>query len=98
VTVLLDVLSSEDGVVIATQILGTIAAKTSNMATFTADSASRAGGTPVSLSTLGTDKRYSPKVTVTVNPNSAGMMCIQTDPGTGGKRAVPVLTNSDWIQ
>ena len=68
------------------------------MATFNGDSASRAGGTPVSLSTLGTDKRCSPKVTVTVNPNSASMTCIQTDPGTGGKRAVPALTNSVWTQ
>jgi len=96
-TVLLDVMSSESAVVLSGS-LGTLAPKTSNMVTFTANSASLTGGTALSLSTLGADKRYTSKVTVTVNPNNASMTCIQTDPVTGAKRAVPVLSNSGWTQ
>jgi hypothetical protein len=96
-TVLIDVMSSE-GAVILSGTLGTIAPKTSNMATFTADSALLTGGTAVSLATLGADKRYTAKLTVTANPNNVSMTCIQTDPVTGAKRSVPVLSNSGWRQ
>ena len=93
VNVLFDVVSSEGAVTITGQTLGTIAPRTSKMATFTTDSASFAGDTAVSLSTLGANARYSPKITVTANPDNVTMTCIQIDPTTGGRRAVPVLTN-----
>jgi hypothetical protein len=96
-TVLIDIMSSEGAVVLSGS-LGTIAPKTSNMATFTADSVSLTGGTELSLATLGADKRYTAKLTVTVNPNNASVTCIQTDPSTGAKRSVPVLSNSGWVQ
>jgi hypothetical protein len=99
-SVILDVISSESAVVLTNATLGSIASKTSNMATFTTDSASLAGGTAVSLSTLGADKRYSPRLTVTTNPNNVSMTCIQTDPVSGAKRAVPVLSSAGaaWKQ
>lgn len=96
-TALIDVTSSEGAVVLSGS-LGTIAPKTSNMATFTANSASLTGGTAVDLTTLLADKRYTAKLTITVNPNNASVTCIQTDPVSGAKRSVPVLTNSGWVQ
>jgi len=93
VSVLLDVVSGENAVVLTNQNMGTIAAKTSTLATFTGDSASLAGGTAVSLSTLGADKRYSTKLTVTSNPANISVQCIQTDPVTGAKRTVNSLQN-----
>lgn len=96
-TALIDVTSSEGAVVLSGS-LGTIAPKTSNMATFTANSASLTGGTAVDLTTLIADKRYTAKLTITVNPNNASITCIQTDPVSGAKRSVPVLTNSGWVQ
>ena len=92
-TAIIDVLSSE-GAVVLSGTLGTVAPKTSNMVTFTGDSASLAGGTALSLSTLGADKRYITKFTGTVTPNNGTLTCIQTDPVTGAKRSVPVLSNS----
>ena len=92
-TVLMDVVSSE-GAVVLSGTLGTIAPKTSNLATFTADSALLTGGTALSLSTLGADKRYGAKLTATANPSNVTISCIQTDPATGVKRSVPVFTNS----
>jgi len=97
VTALLDVASSEGGVVLSGT-LGTIASKTSNMLTFTGNSASLTDGTAVDLTTLLADKRYAAKITLTTSPNNATVTCIQTDPTTGAKRAVPVVTNSPWLQ
>jgi len=96
-TVLMDVVSSE-GAVVLSGTLGTIAPRTSNMATFTADSASLTGGTPLSLSTLGANKRYGAKLTGTVAPANLTISCIQTDPSTGVKRSVPVFANSPNVQ
>jgi len=99
-TVLLDVVASEPAATISNATLGTLAAKTSKLVTFTADSATLAGGTAVSTSTMTANGRYSPRLTVTVNPQSATIACIQTDPITGAKRPVPVLTgdgaNMPW--
>jgi len=95
-TVLMDVVSSEGSVVLSST-LGTVAPKTSKLVTFTANSATLAGGTAVDLTTLTADKRYSAKVTATTAPANASVTCIQTDPATGVKRAVPVFANSPNI-
>jgi hypothetical protein len=99
--VILDVVSSEGGVILNNQLLGSIPARTSNLAAFTANSASLTGGTAVALTTLGlgAGSRYSPRITVTANPANVSMTCNQVDPSLGNKRAVPVLTlNSPWVQ
>ena len=96
-TLRVEVVTSESAVV-ATGTLGTLAPKTSVLATFQSNSASIAGGTAVDLTTLGADKRYVARITSTTNPNNTTVTCIQTDPATGVKRAVPVLTNSPWRQ
>jgi len=91
-TVLLDVTSSEGSVIVTNANLGTVAAKTSKLSTYTNNSVSLTGGTATDLTTIGANGRYSTRVTLTVNPASASMACIQTDPITGAKRVVPVLT------
>jgi hypothetical protein len=96
-TILLDVVSSE-GAVVLSGTLGTIAPKTSNMATFTVNSVSLTGGTALSLATLGADKRYTAKITTTVTPANVLVTCIQTDPVSGAKRSVPVFANSPNVQ
>jgi hypothetical protein len=95
-TVLMDVVSSEGSVVLSST-LGTVAPKTAKLATFTSNSASFTGGTAVSLATLPADNRYSAKITATTAPANASVTCIQTDPATGVKRAVPVFSNSPNI-
>jgi len=96
--VILDVLSSEGAVTILNQSLGSIAPQTSILGIFTANSVTLGSGTPVSLTTLGTDRRYASRITVAANPNNISIACIQTDPISGAKRAVPVLSNSFWTQ
>ena len=96
-TLRLEIITSEGGVVLASS-LGTLTPKNSVLATFTGNSASVAGGTAIDLTTLGADKRYVARITSTTNPNNTTVTCIQTDPATGVKRAVPVLTNSPWRQ
>lgn len=90
---ILEVMSSEDTVVVASTTIGSVAAKTSKLLSFDVDSLSLTGGTAMSTSTVGTDKRYSAKLTVTSNPQNITVACVQMDPG-GAKRNVPVLTNS----
>jgi hypothetical protein len=99
-SVLVDVISSEGGIVVENLNLGSIDPETSNMAVFSVDSASLTGGTPASLTTLGDNQRYAPRITVTANPANVTMTCIQTDPISGSKRAVPVLTGAGatWKQ
>jgi hypothetical protein len=63
-----------------------------------ADSASLTGGTAIDLTSSGTNTRYVTKLTVTTNPNNSTISCVQTDPATGAKRSVTVLTNSGWVQ
>jgi len=92
-SVLLDVITGENSIVINNKTLGSIAAKTSNMATFTANSAALTNGTAVDLTTIGANARYSAKLTVTANPSNVSVQCIQTDPVTGGKRTVNTLQN-----
>lgn len=87
-SVIYDVISSENGVVVGNQTLGTIAPMTSKLMTITNNSVSLAGGTATDLTTLGADKRHADRVTVTVTPGQVTMSCIQTDPVTGGKRNV----------
>jgi len=93
-TVLLDIVSNEGTVVIGGINLGTIPPKTAKLATFTGNSVSLAGGTATDLTTLGANNRYVGKLTTTVNPANATVTCIQTDPATGVKRAVPTYSNS----
>lgn len=93
-SVLVDVISSEGGIIVENLNMGSIDPQTSNMAVFSADSASLTDGTAVSLTTLGDNKRYAPRITVTANPANVTMTCIQTDPISGSKRAVPVLTGA----
>jgi hypothetical protein len=90
---LLDVTSSEKTILIANAALGTVPPSTSRLLTFTGNSASLAGGTPVDLTTLGANDRYSAKVSVTTHPSNVTVSCQQTDPITGAKRPVPVLTS-----
>ena len=96
-TVLFEVVGSESASVLSGT-LGTLAPKTSILGTFTANSALLAGGTAINLTTLGVDSRYAGKLTLTNNPNVVTVTCVQTDPLTGVKRSVPVLTNSAWGQ
>jgi hypothetical protein len=91
--VILDVVSSEGAVVIANQSLGTIAAKTSKLATFTGTSVSLTGGTAVDVSALGANTRFSARLTFTVSPTNTSVTCVQTDPATGAKRNVITLQN-----
>lgn len=95
-TILMDILSSE-GAVLVSGSLGTLAPSAAVLATFTGGSVTLASGTPVSISTLSANARYTAKITVTVNPNAASVTCIQTDPATGVKRAVPVFANSNAV-
>lgn len=91
--VLFSAISSENGSVVATTSLGTVAEKTSKLLTLDATSATLAGGTAVPLAaTLGADKRYSAKMTVTASPANVTVACIQVD-ANGSKRLVPVLTS-----
>lgn len=91
--VFLDVPSSEDSVALPSQILGTIPPKTSILAVFTGNSASLAGGTQISLTALGANKRYLARLTLTQNPIDVTITCFRTDPVTGAKKEVPVLMN-----
>jgi len=93
VTVLMDVVSSEGSTVVSGT-LGTIAPKTAKLATFTSGSVTLAGASPVSIATVPADNRYSSKLTITTAPANASVTCIQTDPATGVKRAVPTFSNS----
>lgn len=90
-TVTIDVISSESTVVLTNAPLGTIAAKTSKLLLLTGNSVYffDGTGTPVNVSSLGADKRYSARVTATVAPANASIACIQADPA-GAKRSVPV--------
>jgi hypothetical protein len=74
-TVLMDILGSE-GAVVLSDTLGTIAPKTSKLATFTANSATLGTGTPISLSTLPADNRYAAKLTVTTTPADVSVTCV----------------------
>lgn len=89
-SVIMDILSSETAVTMSNQSLGTIAPKTAKLVTVTGDNVSMAGGSNVSVSTLGSNTRHMDRFTVTVNPANVTMSCQQTDPVTGSKR--PVLT------
>lgn len=88
VSVVFDVLSSEGSVTASNNALGTINARTSKLMTITDNNVSLAGGSNVSLSTLGADKRHMDRITVTGAPANVNSACIQTDPTTGGKRNV----------
>jgi hypothetical protein len=92
-TVVLDVTSSENTTLITNATLGTVAPSTSKLLTFTGNSASLTGGTAVDLTNLGANGRYSARVSVTSNPTNVTLSCQQTDPITGSKRPVPVLTD-----
>ncbi len=91
-TVFFDVLASE-GTTTGLQgfDLGTIAAGATALITFSGETVTLAGSTAVAVAT-GTDKRYSGKVVVTANINNVSMDCVQTDPVTGQKRKINVLT------
>ena len=96
-SVLVDVLSSEGAVVISNLNIGSVAPKTSQLFSFTGNEIDTVSTTGVAakvgdLTTLGANVRYAPRMTVTVNPNNVIMTCIQTDPVSGVKRSVPVLT------
>jgi len=73
--VLMDILGSE-GAVVLSDTLGTIAPKTSKLATFTANLATLGTGTPISLSTLPVDNRYAAKLTVTATPADVSVTCV----------------------
>jgi len=93
--IILDVLGGEGSAVLSGKSLGSLAPKTSVLATFTANSVSLTGGTAVDLTALGANNRYSGKLTVTTNPTNVTVTCNQIDPATGGKRSVPVLQNNN---
>jgi len=98
-TVLVDVLSSEGAVVLTNLNLGSLAPQKSQLFEFQGneiDTVSTTGVTAkvADLTALGANTRYAPRLTVTVNPNNVQVSCIQTDPSTGVKRLVPVLSNA----
>ena len=99
-SVLIDVISSEGAIVITNLNIGTLAPKTSQLYSFTGneiDTVSTAGVAVKvgDLTTLGANVRYSPRMTVTVNPNNVTVACIQTDPVSGVKRSVPVFSSNN---
>jgi hypothetical protein len=81
-SVLLDVTSSEGAFARANQSLRTVAPSTPKLLTFTGNSASLAGGTPVDVTTLEASNRYSVKVSVTTHPANVTVSCMQMDPIT----------------
>lgn len=100
-TMFMDVVTSDAAQTTTNVSLGDIAANTSLLLIFNDQGVQSqdAAGTTTTLNDLSavsftgsTSKRYSGKLTVAGNQNNVTMTCAQTDPVTGGKRPVPVLT------
>jgi len=89
----LTVLSTEGTVTGLTGLsLGAINAQTTELLTFGASGITNPAGTVLqSLSSMGNNVRYSALITVAAGAPGVSISCSQTDPVTGGKRAVPVL-------
>jgi hypothetical protein len=99
--VLLDINSSELAVTLVGLSLGTIPAATSRVLLFSNNQACLYDANnnclppgPVNLTSLGPNARYNAQVTVATYPQSVDGTCIQTDPSTGVKRSVPLLTGN----
>lgn len=101
-TMFMDVVTSDAAQTTTNVSLGDIAANTSLLLIFNDQGvqSQNAAGTTTTLNNLSavsftgsTSKRYSGKLTVAGNQNNVTMTCTQTDPVTGGKRPVPVLTS-----
>jgi len=91
--VFVDVISTEGTITGLTNLsLGPIAALTTKRIDFSGTSIIVEGGSTTSIATMGDAKRYAGKFTVTVDQNSVYVNCLQTDPYTGSKRSLPVLT------
>jgi hypothetical protein len=88
--VVVDILSSETGAVTSNLGVGTIAAKSTGRLNFAGQTVSNAAGGSAPIP-LGTEERYSARLTITADQNQVYVNCIQTDPA-GSKRMVPVLT------
>lgn len=93
----LDLLSTEAGSVsglTGKTLISSLAHNTSELVVFGNQGVQdAAGNTLVSLSSLTAGNRYSAKITMSADPTLVTINCNQVDPGTGGKRPVPVLTN-----
>ncbi|MFO0751884.1 MAG: hypothetical protein U0411_00980 [Thermodesulfovibrionales bacterium] len=105
-TMFLDVITSDAASTTTNVSLGSIAANTSLLLIFNDQGvqSQNAAGTTSTLNNLSavtftgsTSKRYAGKLTVAGNQNNVTMTCAQTDPVTGGKRPVPVLTSDTGV-
>jgi hypothetical protein len=92
-TLTLTVLSSEGAVAGLSNLpIGSIAAQQSMLIIFNNNGITTGTGTVLaSVSSMGTDDRYSALLTVAAAGSGVTVACEQTDPVTGGKRNVPVL-------
>lgn len=100
-----DVVSSESGVLLSSQTIGTIGAGTTvrvdfagTITTYSYSGSTETAGTPVTLTGLQANDRYSAMINVGSAPANITVNCIQKDPA-GSKRAVPVLqqnTTTSW--
>ena len=99
-----DILSSESGAALTSLnglSLGTLAAQgtmrvdfASSITPYTYSGGAESAGTPISLTGLESNDRYSAMINVGGSPTQIYVNCIQVDPA-GSKRAVPVLTQAN---
>jgi len=91
--VLLDVLSADGAAItgLTSLNMGSIAASSSKLVTFSGTDASLQDGSTVSVAALGTGLRYSGRLTVTGNQSSMFLNCFSVD--SYGKKSIPVFTN-----
>lgn len=100
-----DIVTSESGTLLSSQTIGTIGAgKTvrvdfaGTITTYSYSGSTETAGTPVTLTGLQANDRYSAMINVGSAPSNITVNCIQKDPA-GSKRAVPVLqqnTTTTW--
>jgi len=99
--VLVDILSSESGVVQENLAVGTIPGRTTARIDFGETAITNVPTSDTAAITVGTNTRYAARLTVTADQNQVYVNCIQLEPGSPNKRMVPVLTDEgavNWRQ
>lgn len=97
--VFVDVISSEGDITGLSNLqIGAIPPQKSQMIKFAGDSVFFDGteGTH-QLATMGTEKRYAARMTVTATPVNVTVNCFQVDPANGTKRVIPVYLDPDFL-
>jgi hypothetical protein len=94
--VVIDVISSNTASVMNSIGMGSIAGQSTGLLVFSSQAISNGATSYDASALLGTDERYSARVTITADQNAVFLNCIQADPG-GPKRVVPVLTDRSNI-